>query len=250
MKELDGVRPVLARLRARFAGDRARRRDLGVMVALLDLFESARDIFRFYGLRRDAVFASRTRGDAAAARAAVAEMRRILARERELSREMVPLCDDDSRLGFHSEAEAHQFTSDYLRWRVGELDKAEAALGEIDAALAAGRPYPESARERGAETIDAEELADGSLVIAGTCPELTPGQGMELRAANIAEPKKFEVRTPDVVVRVNPERSDLIETRVIDGLKYILIRADEGVEVNGVNISIASAAAEADDAPF
>ena len=70
------------------------------------------------------------------------------------------------------------------------------------------------------------------------------GQGMELRAANIAEPKKFEVRTPDVVVKVNPERSDLIETRVIDGLRYILIRADEGVEVNGVNISIAGAAEE------
>ncbi len=41
-----------------------------------------------------------------------------------------------------------------------------------------------------------------------------------------------------MVVQVNPQRSDLIETRVIDGLKYILIRADEGVEVNGVNISI------------
>ena len=66
------------------------------------------------------------------------------------------------------------------------------------------------------------------------------GQGMALRAVNIAEPKKFEVRTPDVVVKINPARSDLIETRVIDGLKYILIRADEGVEVNGVNISIAA----------
>ena len=41
-----------------------------------------------------------------------------------------------------------------------------------------------------------------------------------------------------MVVKVNPERSDLIETRVIDGSRYILIRADEGVEVNGVNISI------------
>ncbi len=76
------------------------------------------------------------------------------------------------------------------------------------------------------------------------------GLGMPLRAANIAEPKKFELRTPDVVVKVNPERSDLIETRVIDGLKYILIRADEGVEVNGVNISIAATQAEGDDAPF
>ena len=64
------------------------------------------------------------------------------------------------------------------------------------------------------------------------------GEAVSLRAANVVEPKKFEVRTPDVVVQVNPERSDLIETRVIDGLKYILIRAEEGVEVNGVNIAI------------
>lgn len=59
-----------------------------------------------------------------------------------------------------------------------------------------------------------------------------------LTAQNIVETRKFEVRTPDVVIQVNPERSDLIETRVIDGFKYILIRADEGVAVNGVNINI------------
>lgn len=57
-------------------------------------------------------------------------------------------------------------------------------------------------------------------------------------AVNIAPPRQFEMRTPDVVIRVSPERSDLVETRVIDGLKYILIRAEDGVEVNGVNISI------------
>jgi len=72
------------------------------------------------------------------------------------------------------------------------------------------------------------------------------GLGTPLKAANIVEPRKFEVRTPDVVVQVNPLRSDLVETRVIDGLKYILIRADEGVEVNGVNISIAGQAASTD----
>ena len=64
------------------------------------------------------------------------------------------------------------------------------------------------------------------------------GQAVSLRAANVVEPRKFEVRTPDVVVQVNPQRSDLIETRVIDGVKYVLIRAEEGVEVNGVNINI------------
>ena len=65
------------------------------------------------------------------------------------------------------------------------------------------------------------------------------GFGMQLNAQNIVNPKKFEVRMPDVVIQVNPEHSDMLETRVIDGVKYILIRADEGVEVNGVNISIA-----------
>lgn len=73
------------------------------------------------------------------------------------------------------------------------------------------------------------------------------GAGMPINAQNIVDEKKFEVRTPDVVIQVNPERSELVETRVIDGFKYILIRADEGVEVNGVTIRIAGAEA---DAPF
>lgn len=64
------------------------------------------------------------------------------------------------------------------------------------------------------------------------------GANTEISPRNIIDTKQFEVRTPDVTIRVNPERSDLIETRVINGAKYILIRADEGVEVNGVNINI------------
>lgn len=56
---------------------------------------------------------------------------------------------------------------------------------------------------------------------------------------NLIDAKKFEVRTPDVVIKVNPERSDLIQTRVIGGVKYIMINADEEVEVNGVSVHIA-----------
>ena len=63
------------------------------------------------------------------------------------------------------------------------------------------------------------------------------GFGAAVNAQNLVNPKRFEVRTPDVVVQVSPERSDMLETRVIDGVRYILIRADEGVEVNGVSIS-------------
>lgn len=60
----------------------------------------------------------------------------------------------------------------------------------------------------------------------------------ELHPKNIIDNKHFEVKTPDVVIKVDPTRSDLVETRIIGGVKYILICADENVEVNGVNIHI------------
>lgn len=60
----------------------------------------------------------------------------------------------------------------------------------------------------------------------------------ELHPKNIIDNRRFEISTPDVSIRVNPERSDLIETRIIGGVKYILICADENVEVNGVSIHI------------
>ena len=64
------------------------------------------------------------------------------------------------------------------------------------------------------------------------------GEGTDISAVNLIEPRKLNLRTPNVVIKVDPGRGDLIETRVINGSKYILIRAEEGVEVNGVNISI------------
>ena len=59
-----------------------------------------------------------------------------------------------------------------------------------------------------------------------------------LHPKNIIDNNRFEIKTPDVSIKVNPERSDLIETRIIGGVKYILICADENVEVNGIPIHI------------
>lgn len=72
----------------------------------------------------------------------------------------------------------------------------------------------------------------------------TFGFEADLHPKNIIDNKHFEVKTPDVVIKVDPARSDLIETRVIGGVKYILISADENVEVNGVNINIADSEKE------
>lgn len=60
----------------------------------------------------------------------------------------------------------------------------------------------------------------------------------DLHPKNIIDNRHFEIKTPDVTIKVAPDRTDLIETRVIGGVKYILICADEDVEVNGVSIHI------------
>lgn len=66
--------------------------------------------------------------------------------------------------------------------------------------------------------------------------EETAGEKTSLLAANIAETKKFQIETPDVVIKVTPERSDLIETRMIDGRQCLVIAVDDHIEVNGVNV--------------
>ena len=60
----------------------------------------------------------------------------------------------------------------------------------------------------------------------------------ELHPKNIIDSRHFEIQTPDVLIKVDPTRSDLIETGIIGGVKYIMICADENVEVNGVSIQI------------
>ena len=66
----------------------------------------------------------------------------------------------------------------------------------------------------------------------------TFGFEAEVHPGNIINAKRIEINTPDVSIKVNPERADLIETRVIGGVKYIMICTDENVEVNGVPIHI------------
>ena len=64
------------------------------------------------------------------------------------------------------------------------------------------------------------------------------GHEADIHPKNVIDDKHFEITTPDVSIKVAPERADLIETRIIGGVKYILIPADENVEVNGVSIHI------------
>lgn len=61
-------------------------------------------------------------------------------------------------------------------------------------------------------------------------------------AANVASVRKFNIETPDVVIRVNPDRTDLIETRMIDGKQCLVIAVNDRIEVNGVSVRTMSPA--------
>ena len=65
------------------------------------------------------------------------------------------------------------------------------------------------------------------------------GQETNLPPRNLLNTKQMEIKlADDVTIRVNADRTDLVETRVINGARYILIRAEEDVAVNGVPIKI------------
>ena len=73
------------------------------------------------------------------------------------------------------------------------------------------------------------------------------GDGAAIPPVNVINKKQFVIKTPEVTVKVDPERSETIELRKIDGLKYILIPADDVVEVNGVRVQFADTDAVKED---
>ena len=64
----------------------------------------------------------------------------------------------------------------------------------------------------------------------------TAGESTPLLMNNVMETRAFEVKTPDVVIKVKPERTDLIETRSIDGRTCLVIALGGSVEVNGIAV--------------
>ncbi len=64
----------------------------------------------------------------------------------------------------------------------------------------------------------------------------TAGESTSLLASNVMNTRSFEVKTPDVVIKISPDRTDLIETRNINGRECLVIALDGGVVVNGITV--------------
>ena len=62
------------------------------------------------------------------------------------------------------------------------------------------------------------------------------GDLREIPAVNVLSSRQFSVKMPDVTIKVNPDRTDLVETRVIDGVPCLVIVISDEVEVNGITL--------------
>lgn len=67
--------------------------------------------------------------------------------------------------------------------------------------------------------------------------EMATGEDGKLAATNIVPARKFEVKTPDVIVKINPDKTDLVTTQIIDGKQCLVIEIDERLEVNGISVN-------------
>ncbi|HIW21917.1 MAG TPA: DUF4317 domain-containing protein [Candidatus Dorea intestinavium] len=65
----------------------------------------------------------------------------------------------------------------------------------------------------------------------------TIGENEALTANNITNTGTFEIKSPDIVVKVNPARTDLVDVREVDGRKCLVIEINDSLFVNGIDIN-------------
>jgi len=61
-------------------------------------------------------------------------------------------------------------------------------------------------------------------------------EDVPLLASNIASTKKFDIEAPYVVIKVDADRTDLVESKIVDGRQCLVIAVDDHIEVNGINV--------------
>ena len=68
--------------------------------------------------------------------------------------------------------------------------------------------------------------------------EETAGEDAFFQAANLVEAKSVAVKTPDVTIKVSPQRMDLVQIQLVEGRRCIVIPMEDGVQINGMNVTM------------
>ncbi|MCC8027292.1 MAG: DUF4317 domain-containing protein [Clostridium sp.] len=66
--------------------------------------------------------------------------------------------------------------------------------------------------------------------------EVEDGPAAAFVASNVVNTKSFEIKTPDVSIKVAPDKTYLVENKLIEGRPCIVIAISEYVEINGISV--------------
>lgn len=152
-------------------------------------------------------------------------------------------------------AQQHAFT-DVLCESLGEdcsLDVVKAVHGQIRQQLLVHKEskdpeVPELFVEDLDDVLKHSGVPEEKVEIFNEACRKEFGDQSILNPINVMESKKFEMKTPEVKITVDPEYTYLITTQEIDGSQYLLIPAGEGVTVNGIDISVGDGEEEEEEA--
>lgn len=98
-------------------------------------------------------------------------------------------------------------------------------------------PVPLTLDKEDVKTVFASSgVSNEKMELFDRCYDATAGEKTELVVNNVVNTRTFEVKMPDVVIKVNPERMDLVETKTIDGRECLVISLGNDVEVNGITV--------------
>lgn len=131
---------LLRALEPRFRDEPERMLDIGVARALGIQFRSGYNILRFYSLREKML---RAAGDQRLDM--LRQLTSIVQEELAGNEQLLALCERDSRLGFHSEAEGYKYYPEKIRWRMQQLRGVLASdAPELERLIREGKPlFPE-----------------------------------------------------------------------------------------------------------
>ena len=94
----------------------SRKEQLTVAKAANYIFKSGLNTFKFYDLRNKLALGHGSRPEI------LSRMKEIVLEEIDISRALIPITEEDNRIGYHSEAHGYKIFPEKLRWRIGEME--------------------------------------------------------------------------------------------------------------------------------
>ena len=127
---------------------------------------------------------------------------------------------------------------DAIRYGASTAAEDERDLGRVRLSLPLYRAYAEGYLSEVGDVLTGSGVPEEKVEAFQDQCRRQYGQDAALNPRNIIEAGKFQITTPEVKITVPPEYSYMVEARIIDGRRFILIPADDGVEVNGIAVTI------------